>query len=280
MKFKFKHTLGALATAAAFIAGSAAASPITLTNLDGSFVGFTEFDWSSAGQIGVSGYDTVNTTPTGNVDSFQLQYQATAAGIKVNGLDVSPASLPGLNSTYEYTIFATLTETATCLNLGFGGTCGAALLNVVSGTWAIYYDLATDANYSTGTGFTNGTLLLSGTFDSSAPVLAPQGPSNPGNSSLVAPLFGTVLTTNLAYVDPTLAGTTATSTLQFGSTQQSGWIPPVAFNGVPFTTSGTSFYAQGDANQSFSTVPEPSSLALVGLALGVAGFVGRRRKQA
>lgn len=276
---KTSHVLGTLAAAAILATGSAMAAPITLTNLDGAFVGFTEFDWSSSGQAVVTGYDTLNTTATGHVDPFRLQYQASAVGIKVNGTDVASALLPGLNSTYEYTIYADLTETVTCL--GGPNGCDFAALNLVSGTWQIRYDLSPDANYAAGTGFTDGTALLSGTFDSSTTVLSGQGASNPGNNSLIASLFGTVLSTNLTYVDPTLAGTKATSTLQFGSTQQVGWVAPASINGVPVAaTSNTNFVAQADANQSFTTVPEPGSVALVGLALGAAGFAARRRKAA
>jgi len=277
---KLRQTLGALATAAAFVTGSAMAAPITLTNPDGTFVGFTAFDWSSAGQIGITGYDTLNTTATGNTDPFQLQFQATAVGIMVNGSPLPSTSLPTLNTGYEYTIFATVNETATCGAVG-SITCGSAALNVLNGTWAIRYDTAPNANYAAGTGFTDGTLLLSGTFDTSTTVFVGQGSSNPGDTSVAPTFFGNVLTTNTTYVNPALTGTRATSTLQFGNTVDRGWIPPFAFDGALFgPTSNTTFFAQGDANQSFSAVPEPGSLALVGLAMGVMGFVARRRKQA
>jgi hypothetical protein len=49
-----------------------------------------------------------------------------------------------------------------------------------------------------------------------------------------------------------------------------------AVNGL----NGPNFIFQADANQSFVVqgVPEPASVALIGAALGIAGFVGRRRK--
>lgn len=275
MKFRF----AAVAAAASFVfaAGSASAA-VTLTNLDGNFVGFSEFDWSAAGQAWISGYDITSASAPGTVDQFRLRYQASAVGIKINGVDVPGVQLPGLNSTYEYTIFVDVQETASCIT--FVG-CTAAQLDLVGGTWSVYYDTnaATFANYSAGTGFTDGVLLLSGTFTSASPVIAPQGPTNPGNASVAPSLFGQVMTTNLTYINPTLNLTQASSTLQFGNTKQANWIAPTSMNGAAVgATSNTNFTAQADANQSFAVaVPEPGSLALAGLALGAAGFIARRR---
>jgi hypothetical protein len=49
-----------------------------------------------------------------------------------------------------------------------------------------------------------------------------------------------------------------------------------AVNGA---TSGTNVIFQADGNQSFA-VPEPASLALIGLGLSFMGFFGKSRKRA
>ncbi len=156
-------------------------------------------------------------------------------------------------------------------------------ITIDSGDWKVWFDQTADAVYADGSGFTDGDVLLSGTFTSGNTVIAPQGPTNPGDTSLAATFFGAVTSTNSTYIVPDLTGTTATSTLQFGATITTPFTLPSSFPvlvgggtiaSAPETNSH--FGGQADANQSFQT-PEPGSLALLGAGIVVLGFLRRRR---
>lgn len=276
----FKTAFRKAAVAAALVGGmgAAVASP-TLTNSLGSFANFGGFDWASNGTAVVTGF-----LPTAASNTFDLRYWASAAVITNLGGTPNNAATAGLfNGAYEYTIEVLLNETSTC-TVFTGPVCTTASFNVNSGTFNIWYDTTPDVNQTTGAGITDGILLLSGT------VFAQPG----GGFNVItggnATLQGDVTFTNNAFIQPDLEKTTATSTLQLGS-NITNFTPPSGQPGaggsstaIPGSTpnGATPIFFQADANQSFTArvIPEPDTLALVGLALTGLGFGAARRRKA
>jgi len=272
----FKKKLISTLGVAVGLALSGASSAATITNSDGTFA-FTGFDWSSGGTAFTTGF-----VPVAG-DTFQLTYFALATNIVNGGVNVNPLSLPHMDviadgvantppvggTTYEYTIVAVVNETVvSCV----GTLC---TFNVTGGSFNIYYN-GTDANAlagQLGTGFDDGTVIIAGSINGGT-----QSTFDQANGSNSTTLQGTVTTTNNTYVNPTLGGTTATTTLQIGNAITT-WVNPGGFDGTAFTANNIVF--QADANQSFTPAPEPGSLALLGAAfLGFFGLGRRRNKLA
>lgn len=247
------------------------AQATTITNTDGTFT-WTGFDWDSNGTAYTTGFlPSVGDTFT--IDAFAVAANLKNGASNILGLNLdsnADGSSAGANF-YEYTLKVQLNESV----VSCSGDLTSCTFAITGGSYQIYYDTSPDANAlagSLGTGFLDGSLLLSGTvFAQPGGTFTVSGLGGSGNTSLL----GSVDFTNLGFIDPSLTNTVASTTLQLGSFFTNGYVSPGGFNSVAFTDANIVF--QADANQSFSAVPEPASLALFGLAMLAGGAASRRR---
>lgn len=281
-----------------------AASATAIVTGDGVKEPFAGFDWDSAGSAWVTNVGfTLNVPGDPSQGGFtsaplDLYYFSTATSVNREGGgsfntpnlfkygfvpgDTDPAK------DYEFTVFSKITETATCTVLNNANQCiGSLSLTLVSGTFDIFYDTAPNANLVTGAGIVDGVKVISGSWNA-----GPSGVVNLADGSSDSVTFnGAVTFTDLAYINPALVGTSASTTLQFpgiagilpGST--TAWTRPTAFpidllgnTQAPGADGPTNLVFQADANQFF--VPEPGSLVLLASALMGMGFCSRRRNKA
>jgi hypothetical protein len=165
---KVKPIVSAVALALGLAAGAATATAPIVFDTNGAAAGgqilVESFDWAPGNALA----DNSVVDQGGNI-SFDLLAHATLSSFLFNG---NPIADTGLGSAYEITLVVGFRENATAIllntdadpfvergiNLFTGVTTGPDIINF----FEVYYDTSIDANALGGTGYNDGTQILSG----------------------------------------------------------------------------------------------------------------------
>src|SRR5688572_29573946 len=240
------------------------------------------FDWNEAGS-GLALYAADNPLIGGDQTGTAVQpgdplpvgqqltflYQANL--VSATAPNGSTIALPGLNTTYEYTITASINETVT----GFGEIGGVqiATFSLTGGTMNIYFDVAANADTAAGTGFDDGLEVLTGTVESGDSIfsfITSGANANTGQGSSTTLIVIAPLDYNQAFfITPILHDLDFTTQLKYPagtSTTVCFFCGGAGFG--PFTNFDSGdLLLKADASNIFTSVPEASSLLLFGTGL-------------
>ena len=120
------------------------------------------FDYQPGNALAVGGQTSVASfISTGTGTTFSTLFQARLGSIlSPTNADITPASL---NNTFEITIVSRFQETTNFATTAAGGIASFTLVPGGVNFIEVYFDPTPDANSLAGTGFNDGTLIMSGT---------------------------------------------------------------------------------------------------------------------
>ena len=122
-------------------------------------------DWGPTSFLAVGGTNAIGAFQSQGAScttacDFTVLVQAKLIGTLDGGGNAQPA-IPGLNSTFEITMVANLTERVTGVGV-VGPLATAAFTTQSTGSLNIFFDLSPDSSQLTGSGFNDGRVILAG----------------------------------------------------------------------------------------------------------------------
>jgi hypothetical protein len=301
MKF-FRNSAAVAALLVVCTAGTSLALPLSL-DIVGVGTPVSTFDWSPGNALAV-GSIPLSTDPNAQT-AFTLHYQARLA--TYNDANNVPLYSPNLNG-YELTTVVGFGEKGYSTNAGQNANFTLDLANPTNYV-RFYADAAQNSSDLAGTGFADGNLVLTGRVISmiasnfGANLTAPPvrldgfGADNWGGQLSVSGTGSTAITIQVLSYDNTfilnpnldylhmLVNFNTSNNLPFLQTNPAqsmfdgtGQLNTVGTLGFVNGVVGPNMLFQADGNSSFEIVPEPSTIALLGL--GLAGMAGLRYRRA